>query len=181
MDLNQRLFETIFSFVHMRESVGEIVPFLADTLPVILVVCFVAFLLMHNHEEEGKGLHSVVTLFASAGVGFGFSGFLKSTFSAPRPFATLDITPLVSSVDVYSSFPSGHVMFFATIATVMWFYHRGISTALFLSAILIGFARVAAGIHWPIDVLGGLGIGIFVGLAVHHGYYALLGFFKRKA
>lgn len=178
--MNESIFSYISHFAEGHQVIASLAPFFADTLPIILVVCFVVFLLVHNHEEEGKGLHSVVTLFSAAGVGFGFSEFLKTTFSTPRPFVTLDITPLVSSAGAYSSFPSGHVLFFATIATVMWFYHKGVSVLLFLSAILIGLARIAAGIHWPFDVLGGLIIGVVIGVIVHHGYYALLGSIKRR-
>jgi undecaprenyl-diphosphatase len=63
----------------------------------------------------------------------------------------------------------------------MWFYHRGVSVFLFLATLLIGFARIAAGIHWPADVAGGLVIGIVTGIIVHHGYYALISSSKRMA
>jgi undecaprenyl-diphosphatase len=43
---------------------------------------------------------------------------------------------------------------------VVFFFHKKWSFLFFVGAVLIGIARVIAGIHWPIDILGGAIIGI---------------------
>ena len=45
----------------------------------------------------------------------------------------------------------------------MWFYQRKASIPLFVFACLWSFARVYAGVHYPLDILGGATIGILMG------------------
>jgi undecaprenyl-diphosphatase len=62
------------------------------------------------------------------------------------------------------SFPSGHAANNMAVATVLilFFGWRG---ALYLPfALLIGYARLYTGAHWPIDVLGGFLLGLLGGI-----------------
>jgi len=62
------------------------------------------------------------------------------------------------------SFPSGHAANNMAVATVLilFFGWRG---ALYLPfALLIGYARLYTGAHWPIDVLGGFLLGLIGGI-----------------
>jgi undecaprenyl-diphosphatase len=45
----------------------------------------------------------------------------------------------------------------------VYFYNKKISIWFFVAAFLIGLARVFTGVHYPLDILGGAVIGIFVG------------------
>lgn len=60
------------------------------------------------------------------------------------------------------SFPSGHAAAFFTLAGV-WIMNRPLSRhicwALFAAASLVGMSRIAVGVHWPTDVLGGMVLG----------------------
>jgi undecaprenyl-diphosphatase len=62
------------------------------------------------------------------------------------------------------SFPSGHAANNMAVATVLilFFGWRG---AIYLPfALLIGYARLYTGAHWPIDVLGGFVLGLIGGI-----------------
>ena len=70
-----------------------------------------------------------------------------------RPFVALGLAPLFAHV-ADSSFPSDHTLFGVSfIGPLVWRWPRwgGWVVAWVL---LIGFARVAAGIHYPTDILG---------------------------
>lgn len=58
------------------------------------------------------------------------------------------------------SFPANAAASTFGAAFGMLLYHRKASVPLFIIAIIFSFSRVYAGIHYPIDMLGGLGIGL---------------------
>jgi len=67
-------------------------------------------------------------------------------------------------VHINDSFPSGHTLTAWTLASILWMGlgspWRGLILAL---AVLVGISRMALGVHWPMDVLGGMGLGWLVG------------------
>jgi undecaprenyl-diphosphatase len=80
----------------------------------------------------------------------------------PRPFVAYDITPLVEQ-SANASFPSGHATFFFTLATLALIcFGKRFGGWAFAIAILIGLARIYAGVHYPLDIIGGAAIGILV-------------------
>lgn len=60
----------------------------------------------------------------------------------------------------FQSFPSGHAVFFFALAMAIFMYNRKWGWVFFAGATLMGLARIAGGIHWPSDILGGAIIGI---------------------
>lgn len=80
-----------------------------------------------------------------------------------RPFIALDIPPLFPPIDTGPALPSGHATFFFALAAVSWAHSKKISYVLFAAALLMGVGRVAAGVHWPTDILAGAMLGIIAG------------------
>lgn len=80
----------------------------------------------------------------------------------PRPFVTHHVTPLVSHA-ADNGFPSEHTLFSMTLACVLFFYRPKIGMLAGFIAILVGSARVAAHVHSPIDIAGGILFGLVSG------------------
>ncbi|MDF0604479.1 phosphatase PAP2 family protein [Neisseriaceae bacterium TC5R-5] len=83
---------------------------------------------------------------------------LKAGFAEPRPPLVLPAgsVQLLDTLPSSGSFPSGHAMAAAMIATFLYFsgiWRRGL--VLVLAAVLIMLSRLAIGVHWPVDVLAG--------------------------
>lgn len=87
---------------------------------------------------------------------------LKDIFSIPRPIGEQGIRSLRLETAVGSSFPSGHTQNAATFWTSLmtnyrkkWIYAVGIT-----SIFLVALSRIYLGVHTPVDVLGGMLVGI---------------------
>jgi membrane-associated phospholipid phosphatase len=65
-----------------------------------------------------------------------------------------------------SSFPSDHAMIAGAFAAGLLLLNRRIGTAALVLALLLAFARIYVGVHYPSDVAGGLAIGAAIGVLV---------------
>lgn len=65
-----------------------------------------------------------------------------------------------------ASFPSGHATTAFAAATVMAIFVPRWQLVFFLLALTIGMARVATGVHFPSDVLGGMVLGVALAIAL---------------
>lgn len=78
----------------------------------------------------------------------------------PRPFEAGVIQELIFHRPTYS-FPSDHAAALFAVAFSLWFSgYKKIAYAMFIYAIIICFFRVATGIHWPTDIVGGIIVGL---------------------
>lgn len=82
----------------------------------------------------------------------------------PRPFVSHSVKPLFAH-GADNGFPSDHTLFSTTIAAVLYFYRKKFAAIAFVLAVIIGSARVAAHVHSPIDIIGGLVLGAIAGWA----------------
>lgn len=78
-----------------------------------------------------------------------------------RPFELLGLEPGAAYLD-NPGFPSDHMLFVTAIVCAVWAETRMRKTALLLSvmALLVGVGRVAALVHTPLDVVGGVVIAL---------------------
>lgn len=102
--------------------------------------------------------------------------FMKIWFFMPRPFMALPlqdiniIDQLDKTVYTRTSFPSGHAAFAATLGASLWPYLVSRASKLIAAGFVIWMAwsRVAAGLHFPADVLAGALIGTGVAVLVQY-------------
>ncbi|MBI2039027.1 MAG: phosphatase PAP2 family protein [Candidatus Niyogibacteria bacterium] len=90
-----------------------------------------------------------------------------------RPFVLFpDSSVLIakSLEEYWNSFPSGHAIFFFALSTVLFHFHRKLGIWFFAASIIMGVARIFAGVHWPSDIAGGALLGVFIGIAANKGY-----------
>lgn len=170
--------ESLFYWLHGltgKSALGDLmIAFLAGPFAYVLAAGILVFLA--THKDKSRGVRDTFVVFSAAGAAWSLSLGLKAVFSEARPFVVFEaVTPLVSvgSLDGTGAFPSGHTAFFASIVGSLYFYHRRVSYWFAITPLLIGFARVAAGVHWPIDIVGGYVLGLAVGFGVYALYHAL--------
>lgn len=85
---------------------------------------------------------------------------LKKNIKRPRPFRKLaDIQFLIVPPDEFS-FPSGHTAAGFLMATLVSAAFPALTVPALLWAFGVGFSRIYLGVHYPTDVLAGMGLGL---------------------
>jgi membrane-associated phospholipid phosphatase len=79
-------------------------------------------------------------------------------YDDPRPFIADQVVPYFQSA-TDNGFPSDHTMLSAVFAAAMWPFNRVLSGLFYVIAVAVGLARVVAGVHHGVDVIGGLAFG----------------------
>lgn len=96
-----------------------------------------------------------------------FTEIIRFFTNRPRPFEVLpDAIQLIPHAGG-GSFPSGHTALAFAIAAAVSFYYPKTSIFFFLAAFSIGASRVAAGVHWPSDIVAGAIVGIGTTWIIH--------------
>ena len=90
---------------------------------------------------------------------------IRFFFPQDRPFVENGSIPLIPH-ESSSSFPSGHASLFFALGTVLYLYNKKAGALFLLASVVIGIARVLAGLHWPIDIVAGALIGVACGWLV---------------
>ncbi len=99
---------------------------------------------------------------------FVFVGIVRYLFYSPRPFLVLENVNQLMNHELESSFPSGHVSFYFALAMGVYLYNKKAGYIYLILAGLMGIARIFVGVHWPLDILAGAGLGILVAYIVKY-------------
>ena len=81
-----------------------------------------------------------------------------------RPFIVDHIAPLIAHVPD-NAFPSDHLAACGLAVAFLIDRSRALAILAVLCAVAIGYARIAAALHWPIDIVGGFVLGAAAMLA----------------
>lgn len=110
----------------------------------------------------------VVSTVVALVVAFVAGRIESAVHSESRPFQTHHVHQLIAHANG-QSFPSDHATAaFAVALACAVFLSLRIGVLLFVLALLIGFARVYDGIHYPLDIAGGFLAGL-VGVLISYG------------
>ncbi len=166
MAFNEQLFFFFNGFAGRSIFLDSVIVFFANTLPFILIGFTLVYFVFIRRSAKRLGLITFATLIAAF-----ITEILKwSVFRHPRPFAGLENVVQLIQITAFDSFPSQHATIFAALATGMFIYDRKAGVLYIVFAVLIGIARIMAGVHYPLDIL----TGFLIGFLVTYGCYRLL-------
>lgn len=124
---------------------------------------YVPVVLYVTYMREWKLL---VALVAGVSIAHLFYGSAKPRFARVRPCNfTETIRSRSRCLDLYS-FPSGHCMTLSVVSFLLCWQHHALIPGLVATLLLLCWARVASGQHYPTDLIAGIGMGSFVGTSV---------------
>ncbi|MEK7071462.1 MAG: phosphatase PAP2 family protein, partial [Patescibacteria group bacterium] len=163
------IFYFFYNLAHQSQIFDQIVVFLAVYFPYVVVVLAGIFLLMHHEVFQADNpwqifmqkKKEILMVFFSGIMAWVLSYILKTLFHMPRPF---DILPQINSLfpETGFAFPSSHAAVFMALAVSIFFAHKKVGYVFIFLALLIGLARIVAGVHFPIDILGGFALGALI-------------------
>ncbi len=157
MAIDIQLFYLLHSVAGKSDLFDQIIVFFAVYFPYLVILVFAYFVFTLPKSRQEKMSIFLVSLGSALVARLGLVEIIRSSYHRLRPFVALSFTPLFSETSW--SFPSGHATFFFAIATGIYFYDKQWGRRFLLFALLISLARVAAGVHYPSDIVAGALLG----------------------
>ncbi|MBU0998978.1 phosphatase PAP2 family protein [Patescibacteria group bacterium] len=150
--MNDTIFFFFYNLAHQSQIFDNLIIFLAVYFIYVVVVLAVLFLFQRFSWKE------IILLCMSAGFAFVSAKILKILFHTPRPF---DIFSQVQSLFLETgyAFPSGHTAVATAVAFAIFFTNKKTGYLFMFLALIIGVTRIIAGVHFPVDILGGFILG----------------------
>lgn len=128
-------------------------------------VLLVGWWLARRHfDEPGGPQRMAAALWAPAGtlLALWVNQPIGSAVREARPYAVLHhVVVLVARTHDFS-FPSDHAVMAGSVAAGAWLVDRRLGIFATVAAVLMAFARVYVGAHFPLDVVAGLALGALV-------------------
>jgi len=169
--MNETIFFFFYNLAHQSNFFDHAVIFFGIYLPYLVWALAFLFLLLHHDvfvspnplKEFIKKWKEIFFVFFTGVVAWIAAHVLKVLINVPRPFdAFPQIEPIFPATG--NSFPSGHATFFMALGVSIFLLHKKAGWVFMFLALLIGMARIIAGVHFPIDILGGFALGALVAL-----------------
>lgn len=158
LDLDFRLFRFFNSFAGVSPTWDGIFVFLAEYTMFLMLAGLAVFLMLKQREK----IRSLIAMKALTAAFMGrvfFVSLIRTFFFRKRPFITATVTQLVNHNALEGAFPSGHatVMFALAFSFLLGenknFLWGGIY---FILALVSSLARIVVGVHFPLDIVGGI-------------------------
>ena len=138
----------------------------------ILAVIAIFCIWRGNRYLRNTALLAIIALV----IGDALTQSIKEIVGRFRPFMSMESTRLLIGAGASYSFPSGHASsMFSAVLVIIWRHRKQkiVSFCLLVLALLVAYSRIYVGVHYPVDVLAGILVGIFAGiicLLIHSRY-----------
>jgi len=136
-------------------------PFMTDLNNFTYILLVLGFLILWRERVRGVIflIFAVITLTITDQFS---SHLLKEWVGRIRPCYALESVHLLTDCNTSYSFPSSHAVNIFAAAFFLSQPLRKVSPLFYAIAAVVGYSRVYIGIHYPLDVIGGAGIGLLI-------------------
>lgn len=163
--MNKEIFTMINELAGQDPLTDSIIIFCAKYLVFILVGVAATLIGYLIYKRQWR---PVIFFGANLILTFAFLLIASKLYISARPFVgNSDVTMLISHA-ANQSFPSDHTTVSIAIAFGLTFFtrYKFIGLLAIITACIIGFARIVAGVHYPLDILGAIGVGAAASIVV---------------
>ena len=158
MDLT--LFREVNGLAYRHDGFEDFVRFFAVYAEYLFLALLAVLFLARGKWASRNARHGVVAAGLSAALALGAAQVIVHLWQRPRPFVSHpDVVHLFVQHATDPSFPSDHATAAFAIAVSILLRNRRVGLLALAMAILVAVGRVAVGVHYPGDVIGGALLG----------------------
>ena len=167
MDINTVLFFQIYNLSYQNPILDALMIFGADYLIYIVLLIIIFFAIL----EKSSNRRAFILNMLGLGMALILTQIIRIFIYEDRPFVTFSIIPLIS-INPWiifssfslggvnpSSFPSVHTVIISVVTFSYIYFKSKLASLLVFSLFWIGLSRIFVGVHYPLDILGGILVG----------------------
>ncbi|MBI1961342.1 MAG: phosphatase PAP2 family protein [Parcubacteria group bacterium] len=132
-----------------------------------LIWAFGALMLVLLWKKRARA-RSLLPLIAGSALAYAINAALHLAVFRARPFVALEVSAIINTAHLASSFPSDHAAVAFSLAVGYVFLDKKNAWLFLAFAFMVSLGRVLAGVHFAGDVLAGAAVGVLAGVLVHH-------------
>ena len=167
--LNELLFKLLNSLAGHSLFFDNLIYFLAQYLGWLMILSILLYIYYSSHRM--LAVQNSLIALSVAMTSLFIADVAKKIFMIPRPFIAVKGIYEIFVIGGLDSFPSGHAAFFGALAVSIYLRDKKAGTFFLIGALLIGLARIIAGIHYPLDILAGFLLGWLLNMAISYSAY----------
>ena len=156
--MNEQIFRFLYSATDKFVPFDILIVFFAQWSLYILVLAAVWMIAMEKDFKRRYYFASltILSVVISSGI---VTPIIRYFYNNPRPYLALENIKTLIIPHESSSLPSGHMMFIVPIALAIFYFDKRVGFWFLGTTVLMGIARIMAGVHWPLDILAGMFFG----------------------
>jgi undecaprenyl-diphosphatase len=157
MNLDFQIFQVINNLANKNIYLDWLGIFAAKYL-IFIIVAVVLGLAILKKDRIYKLM--AFNAFVAAGWAWVINNLIGLIYFRPRPFVNHEVLKLIQKSALEKSFPSDHVAISFAIAFAIYFYNKKLGIIFLILALIVGLGRIFVGVHYPLDILGGIIVGL---------------------
>jgi undecaprenyl-diphosphatase len=157
--LDYDVFRAINDFASGHDSFEDLLRFFAQDAQYLFAALLAALFVARGKWESRNARRGVVAAGLAALLGLAIAHGITLLWDRPRPFESHSGVHLFVAPSNDPSFPSDHATGAFAIAVSLYLRSRRVGLLALAMAVVVALARIAVGVHYPADVIGGALVG----------------------